>query len=571
MSGTRKRSGSFYTPQRLADYIVYRLFQEKNQNGEREYCFDAEGGIEVLEPSVGSGYFLDSLLDKNYFKNIATAPSLKQENIPHLNIDAVEIDHVAANNTGTKSMTYSGRYGRVKVENQDYLTYFLRHQDKKYDLIIGNPPYVRRRNMSAETRELCAEVHKAAGLKDMKPKNLWTSFLAAAKASLKEKGVVAFVLPTDLIMVKYAAEIREMMKSDFDRTEIFTLNWSAFSKYDDVEQDVVILICSKGHGVDNDRPRFYHIDSEEDLVKPKHTLDFNNSNRDRLGKWTNYLLSPEEFAFLDAIHQKVNPKPIRDFCDSGAGIVTAANDYFIVDEQTVNKYKLTRIARPMIKKSSSMVPAIILNSNDIDRRAAEGAELYFLEFPDKEKSQLPSELYHYAVLGETLNLHKRYKMLLRDNWYAVPSVWKSEGFFTKRSHIHPRIIVNEAGVYVTDAFYRIKMKKGYDISKLSFSYFNTLSFIYSELLGRYYVGGVLELTPNEFKNVEIPYSDAIKEEQVVRLDEMVRSGVALRDILDYTDKILFADYSISTEHILRLRAIYRKLLRRRMKKDITKI
>ena len=542
---SQKNTGSYYTPQLLADYVVYRLFSEGN------YSFDST--IDVLEPSVGDGIFLKSLLERNYFKDIKK--KFKDSDIPKLNIDAVEIDELVAEKTQKK-------YTQVAVEHEDYLNFFL-GTDKKYDLEIGNPPYVRRRNLSDETKDLCAKVHELTGLRDKKPKNLWTSFFMAAKNSLKPNGSIAFILPTDLLQIKYAEEIRKIIHEEFDRVEIFSLNWIYF---DDIEQDVVVLICSNGYR--KRRPRFAHINSMEDLSEPKHFIDYDNSQRQTLNKWTNYALTGEEFKLLDSIHERINPEEVRYYCDSGAGIVTAANDYYIVDRKTVDKYSLDSmdgVVKQTIKKSSSMFPAVVLTKTDLDKKESEGTQILFVDFPDKPKANLPDSYKQYIKKGEQSLIHQRYKMQLRDNWYAVPSVWKSEAFFTKRSNVYPRVIVNEGGAYVTDAFYRIKMKEGFDEKSLAFSFFNTFTFIYAELGGRYYGGGVLELTPNEFKELPLLYVENKK--NVKQLDKMLRSGKKTSEILNFTDRIILHEhYGVSIEDIDRLRKIYIKLLTRRMKR-----
>jgi adenine-specific DNA-methyltransferase len=548
----QKETGAYYTPRRLADYIVYRLFSEGG------YSFNKKH-IDVLEPSVGGGMFLSSLLNGNHYMN------KKKFSMPYLNINAVEINPEVARSTGKAARLYNALNGKVTIHNQDYLKFFL-NKSKRYDLIIGNPPYVRRRNMASEQRELCAEVHKATGLKDVNPKNLWTSFLAGAKASLNKKGVIAFVLPTDLLQVKYSEEIRQMLQDDFDRVEIFSFNWLTFKKFDDIEQDVVILICSNGHGYSRGVD-FYHINTMEELEEPKVTQDHDNSRRSTLNKWTNYILSEDEFKFLDKIHEKVHPESVRYYCDSGAGIVTAANDYYIVNQKTVEDFSLEKITKPTIKKSSSMFPAVVLTKNDLRKKANEGAELFFLDFPDKQRGELPQNYKDYLKIGEEQDIHKRYKMLLRSNWYAVPSVWTSEAFFTKRSNIYPRIIVNTANAYVTDAFYRIRVKDGIDINNLSFSFYNTFTFIYAELTGRYYGGGVLELTPNEFKELPLPYISKNVSNELKQLDMMVRSGTKLTQILDYADEIILRnEFNITQQDIKKMRKIYIKLMVRRMKK-----
>ncbi|MGE5298831.1 MAG: Eco57I restriction-modification methylase domain-containing protein [Acidobacteriota bacterium] len=557
----KKITGSYYTPERLADYIVYRLFGEVGA----DYKFDKDKKLDVLEPSVGGGMFLASLLNGNYYGG---RYELK---IPKLKIDAVEIDPEVAQETQKRSKKYDKSKGGVEIINDDYLGHFLA-SDKKYDLIIGNPPYVRRRNMEPEQRELCAEVHKATGLRDINPKNLWTSFLAGSKESLKEKGVIAFILPTDLLQVKYSEEIREMLLRDFDRVEIFTFNWLAFKKFDDIEQDVVILICSNGHGK-RDEAEFWHINSEKDLDEPKVTPDSSNTQRSTLNKWTNYALTGEELEFLDYLYNEViKPKTVRDYCDSGAGIVTAANDYFIISRHEVDRYSLGDIAKPTIKKSSSMLPAVVLTEADLDKKEQEGSEILFVDFPDKPKAEFPKSHREYLKKGEQEGIHQRYKMLLRDNWYVVPSVWSSEAFFTKRSHLYPRVIINEGDAYVTDAFYRIRMKEGYDLKNLTFSFYNTFTFIYAELMGRYYGGGVLELTPNEFKDLPLPYINGSLSAKLKKLDRLVRNEAGLEKILDYTDSIILMEhYGLSEADVKKLRVIYRKLLVRRLKKDTIEI
>lgn len=410
----QKESGVYYTPQLLADYIVYRLFDEG------KYKFGSN--IDVLEPSVGGSIFLNALFNGNHYKD----KGLFRKSIPYLNVDAIEIDPEAAIETQQTTQSYDTVKGLVSVNNVDYLTYFL-DTEKKYDLIIGNPPYVRRRNMSLEQRELCAKVHKKAGLKDINPKNLWTSFFAGAKDSLKQDGVAAFILPTDLLQVKYSQEIRELLYEQFSRVEIFTLNWIYF---DDIEQDVVILICSN-QDKHNGGVSFYHINNLTELEEPKKTSDNDNSQRKSLNKWTNYVLDKQEFKLLDDIHQRINPRTVREYCDSGVGIVTAANDYYIVDKKTRDAFSLQDIAKETVKKSSSMFPALTLTAADLKNKAEQGAEIYFLDFPDIPRKDLPKNYIEYLERGESSDIHNRYKMLRRNNWYAVPSVWSSEAFFTK--------------------------------------------------------------------------------------------------------------------------------------------
>ena len=113
----------------------------------------------------------------------------------------------------------------------------------------------------------------------------------------------------------------------------------------------------------------------------------------------------------------------------------------------------------------------------------------------------------------------------------------------------------------------IRVKEGIDVNSLTFSFYNTFTFIYAELMGRYYGGGVLELTPNEFKGLPLPYVSEISNESLEHLDTMVRRGSKPLEILDFTDKVILQDtFGLSRPDVDKLRKIYMKLLVRRMKK-----
>lgn len=551
---TNKKTGTYYTPQKLADFVVFRLFGFYPDSENNTYAFPDK--IDVLEPSAGDGIFVNALFANGQFAD-------KIPMMPSINLSAVEIDPSVATQLDARSEQFREKGNSITVHTSDYLKYAL-EDDKKYDLIIGNPPYIRARNMDQAEQELCSKVHELSGFSDKSPKNIWTAFLAAAVNSLKENGVIAFVLPTDLLQVLYAEEIRNMLKEKYDKVERFTLNWLYF---DDIEQDVVVLLCGNGHGK---KQAHYHIESEEDLLRPTIVEDHDNLPRASLNKWTNYLLSNNDLAFIDNVIAMVEPKVINDYCSSAAGTVTAANDFYIVSKDVIDKYGLSALAKPMIRKSTAMPPALILTSEDIQRKIDSGTPLCFVDLPNAPVKDLSENYRRYIMLGESTGLNQRYKMQKRAPWYVVPSVWTTNAFFTKRSNIYPRVIVNDANAYVTDSFYRITMHDGYSISNFAFSFYNTLTMIYAELEGRYYGGSVLELTPNEFKRLPVPYLEAINNSDIEHLDKMMRDKRSIKDILAFTDTVILRDgYGISEEEVQNLTIIYQRLLLRRMKGKIT--
>ena len=500
---------------------------------------------------MGDGIFFESIFHNKLFNKRFALPA-------SISIDAVEKEKKVLLATKEKFKGLLPKSTEIQFTNEDYLDFESKNK-KKFDLVIGNPPYIKSQHLTKKQIKLCETLHEKAGLEKKSIKNIWTSFLIGGVRSLSENGVLCFVLPAELLQVIYAKELRELLRNTFPKIEIFTFNELIF---DDIEQDVIVLICAKGcePGVS-----FYHVERLEDLKEPTYTEDHSNIHRKTLDKWTNYILSDSELQFLDACKKKL--LPIKDYCRAEVGIVTAANDYFIVDKTIIRDTALNRLAKPILQKGSYMPPTLSLSKADFLKIVDDGNPAFFLAFENKKESSFPASVKQYLKKGESLKINDRYKCQLRENWYFVPSVWISEGFFTKRSNVFPRMVVNEANVIVTDAFYRIRMKEGYKIKDLVFSFYNTLTFIFAELEGRYYGGSVLELTPNEYKNLSIPYKKNVSIASLNKLDKLLKSATNIREILEFTDEIILKDtFKLTKSEILKLREIYIKLVRRRLKK-----
>jgi adenine-specific DNA-methyltransferase len=108
------------------------------------------------------------------------------------------------------------------------------------------------------------------------------------------------------------------------------------------------------------------------------------------------------------------------------------------------------------------------------------------------------------------------------------------------------------------------MYKDYDIDSFIFSFYNSLTLVFSELGGRYYGGGVLELTPNEFKELPIPYLH-IRNNTFNKLSHKFQKSKDIKEILDYTDFTLLPSIGLNREKILRIQNIRSVLSQKRHK------
>ncbi len=532
----KKNTGSYYTPKILSRFLVDHIFSK--------YIGHTTDEISILEPSCGDGEFVDSLT--THFSD------------HRLSLELIDInkDELVVAKEKAKSNSELGNL-EVAGFNNDFLDFQF---TKRYSLIIGNPPYISKKYLSDEQISKCKKI--CSSYISGEVKNIWPTFLVRAIENLNDNGIMCFVLPSELLQVKYTKGLRELILDSFDRVEIFAFNELVF---EEAEQDVVAIIGVKNHHIQAEHGvSFYQVENLEDLKIPNYTEMNFNVHRERLDKWTNYILSDEQLNMVEQITNELNLDSIKDYCEKAeVGIVTAANSYFIRKQSDLNDYDLERYIRPILQKSNLIHGTITITEERFDQLKASDKPVNLVCFDNVPRNQLNESAQKFILEGEEKELQNRYKMQKRVNWYNVPSIWSSEAIFCKRSHWYPRILLNSANVLVTDSFYRVVAKDEYNIRNIVFSFYNSLTLVLSELEGRFYGGGVLELIPTEFKSLLIPYNHLITQDQYNELEGLFNRGSSIEQVLDFTDPILLP--TIQPEVIQELRNMRHILFNRRTK------
>ncbi|WP_339724658.1 Eco57I restriction-modification methylase domain-containing protein [Maribacter stanieri] len=528
----KKSLGSYYTPIRLANVIA-------------DYCFEyfEQDSISILEPSVGDGNFAAAISENLHLDRFNT-----------VNLTIVERESAEL----AKAIERCNPAVNLRPVHSDYLN-FHNSDNNLFSLIIGNPPYVKSSLLEKEQKDICKSIHIDSGLKDKKINNIWTAFLVSAIQKLQNNGVVAFVLPLELLQVKFSEEIRDLLKSSFDRLEVFMFDELQFQECKG--QDTVLIIGYKQHQI----PGTYYttIENIEELENRNFSLMQNISVSESNTKWTHHFLSPDEHQFLVNLKSQLNLTPY--FVDNKAGIVTAANDYFIVNDEIVRKNRLRSYSKPIVQKGFYVNGSVTFEDEDFDKLVQEDKPTYLLDFNTVNSNKLSKSLLNYLAIGTDRELETRFKCRQRKHWYKVPNIAKqSEAFFFKRAHEYPKLLKNNADAYVTDSAYMVESKKGYQIENIIYSFYNSLTLAFAELEGRYYGGGVLEVTPNEFRALPLPYS-VVQDFEQYRNDFKNKSSI--EDVLvKYNFDILNSTLNLNIEEIERIEAIRKKLVAKRMKK-----
>ncbi len=213
---------------------------------------------------------------------------------------------------------------------------------------------------------------------------------------------------------------------------------------------------------------------------------------------------------------------------------------------------------------SVQVPGAIFTKDDLLLNSKIGARSYFLKFPSINKLNDNDLALQYISNGEKEGINKGYKCRIRNEWQIVPSTKISDALFIRRNNIFPKLIINEAAAYTTDTMHRVWIKDNVNLKSFVSSYYNSLSLAFTEINGRSYGGGVLELMPSEVGSILLPYN--VKNDSLLPIiDEKLRNKKNIENILNFTNlKILKQNLGFSISDIKLLDGIRKKLLERRL-------
>ena len=521
-----KLRGGFYTPEPIAAFIL-------------KWAFNGNKQLDILEPSSGDGVFLREI---------------KKYGFKYNSLTAIELDEKEAEKSENIGLD------KAEIINDDFHNFCI-NTEQKYDLVIGNPPYIRYQYFNREQQEFASHIFDKAKLKYSKLTNAWVSFVVGSSLLLKDNGKIGFVLPAEILQVSYAEPLREFLAQFYNKINIVSFEKLVFP---DIQQEVVLLLCernsSQSHLIEHlelkDADELEKLDVSK-LKSPKKKIDFKSN------KWTFYFLEQNEIDFLERLQNEQIIPRMKDYAKVEVGITTGSNPFFTVPLSIVQFYNLEKYAKPLVGRSVQ-VPSVIFTEKDWIKNRNSEARTHFLSFPKMDDLNGSTGVREYISWGEEKGIHEGYKCRIRDEWQIVPSQRISEALFIRRNNKFPKLIINEAKAFTTDTMHRVTVKNGVDIRALTASYYNSLSFAFAEICGRSHGGGVLELMPNEVERILLPYNEN-NAELLPIIDEKIRAKEDISELLKITnDKILKENYGLSGKEIELADSIWKKLSNRRL-------
>jgi len=403
----RKKDGVFYTPKYITKYIVDNTVgklceEKKTEIGIDENEFDKERKgrkkatlkklsqqvddyrnwllqITICDPACGSGAFLNQALEflireHRYIDELkakllgdAMVFTEVQNDILEKNIFGVDINEesveiaklslwlrTAKKGRKLTSLNTNIKCGNSLIDDVDVVgdkAFNWRDEfpdifnNGGFDVIIGNPPYVRQELLGKPNKEYYSKQYSNVynGVAD-----LYVYFYALSLNILRTKGRLGFITPNKWMERKYGMELRLFLK----RYDLFQIiNYGELKIFEDASTEPAILILSKNISPNN--VKYFGVKTLE-IAK---SLDYSFQEFDKellddaIWKFTNKKITSILNKFKDT------DMNLSKYTQGGVyyGVKTGMNEAFIIDEEK---------AFEIIKEDSK--------SQDIVRKMVEG-------------------------------------------------------------------------------------------------------------------------------------------------------------------------------------------------------
>ncbi|MBG0765238.1 MAG: Eco57I restriction-modification methylase domain-containing protein, partial [Tissierellales bacterium] len=298
----------------------------------------------IIDISCGSGYFLIPIIEKYVSKGFSV------KNIAKNLIYGVDKDEFSVFLTKLSILL---KYPELEnkdlnIFQGDILFDIIEPIDNyKFDLIIGNPPYIGHKNLSKIYKEKLYKNYKTYTNKS----DISFCFFEKGLRMLKEYGNIIFITSRYFMEGQNSFEIRKFLKNNYKIERIVDYNGSNLFK--GVNISPLIIKLSKEKSLGNFNYSYLY-------NKKFHQVDFNQRNL-KSDKW---IIRPQnQLKLLRKLYSETQFR-IKDFIEFKQGIITGLDKAFVVTDDTIKEYSFEKDLLKSWIKNSNIYKDHIINVNN---------------------------------------------------------------------------------------------------------------------------------------------------------------------------------------------------------------
>ncbi|EAK5890392.1 class I SAM-dependent DNA methyltransferase [Campylobacter lari] len=250
-----------------------------------------------------------------------------------------------------------------------------------FDLIIGNPPYIRQEDIKELKPNFAKNYKVYKGTSD-----IYTYFYELGFNVLKQNGVLSFITSNKYTRAGYGEALREFLLKNTTLLEYIDLN--GIKVFDSATVDTSILSFEKAKTKDSS---FKYLAPNTELLKEN---DFNIESILKFNKIAQNSLSKESFTFNDGSTNALKAKiekhgtPLKDWhgLNINYGIKTGYNEAFIITTEKKDEI-LANCKDEAEKERTAKLIRKMLRGRDIKKYSYEWAGLWVINTHNGYKSK----------------------------------------------------------------------------------------------------------------------------------------------------------------------------------------
>ncbi|ATG97803.1 HsdM family class I SAM-dependent methyltransferase [Mesoplasma lactucae] len=276
-----KKLGKVYTP----PYIIARILDDSGYKGNNVLQ------KHVVDNSAGDGEFLLEFIrryKKAFFKgkdknNIQIQKEFALEIETYVHGIEINPDSIVIIKDRIKKMFINEFYFEIvpEIDIKQNDTLFEKSLDEKMDYVFGNPPYVRRKNLSDDDAYIAKE-NNMSGMVD-----LYLLFFIKGKKMLKPNGVLGYITPNSYFYTQSGERLRQIILTETTLLEIIDMGHNnPFKNADTYTAITIFKNTPMGKKIklkysdDFDKKSEKISISQEDIEKLTKYFYFSNDNND---------------------------------------------------------------------------------------------------------------------------------------------------------------------------------------------------------------------------------------------------------------------------------------------------
>ncbi|MEG0773187.1 N-6 DNA methylase [Clostridium sp.] len=497
-----KERGIVYTPIPMAKYLIENTIKEDD--------VIKNPFIKIVDPACGTGNLLiecfnhlkciyeKNLNELNKHKGLKLKVNAINSHIIKHNLYGFDTDEIALDILRLDLFSISGE-AIENLYNEDYL---LSERAAKYDIVIGNPPYIGPKSIDKEysirLKTLYKEVYKDKS-------DISYCFFKRSIDMLQEAGKITFITSRYFLESSSGKDLRGIIREFMSISKL--IDFYGVRPFKGIGIDPVMIFMEKGKKESR----------EIEVIKPLsdkgkkdgnfyRSLFLNEGNEYKRFFISESSLKGESWIIRDNtvkdIISRIEEKCeylLSDICTSHQGIITGCDRAFVVKMETSEKENLENdILKPWIKGS-------YIRKNEVNRQNS------YIIYSDliKKEDEYPNSIRYISEYKDKLSMRRECARDIRQ-WYQLQ--WgRTQNIFEEKKIIFPfkagsnKFALDEGSYFSADVYaLRLKEQEKFTYEFLLFILNSNLYEFYFKAFAKKLGEDLYEYYPNNLMKLRIP-------------------------------------------------------------------